>query len=363
MHRPLTAPAKPTDGIRASQFGDASEDEHKEMDMPRKLTWLVLFCATGIFSQAVRAETWQATAGAQSHDMGRQVMAFLPSEMWIHAGDSITWTFVSNESHTVTFLSPNQIRPAIGTGCPGFAPDGSATFDGSTCLTSAASVPGQTFTVTFPVAGNFKLVCLAHKDMTATIHVLSLATALPYSQAAYNEQAEAERENLFSSMDADGDHDGDHGDHPSHHQHLAVNQVIAGTGVGSATAGGHENLAVFRFLSDETVIHAGETVEWVNLDPAATHTITFGTEPANLVPASKNVTTDADGARHAAINSITDSVHSGSIASAPQERTGLAQAPLGVTRFRVTFTQPGTYPYICALHDQLGMKGKVIVLP
>src|SRR5882724_1619030 len=40
-----------------------------------------------------------------------------------------------------------------------------------------------------------------------------------------------------------------------------------------------------------------------------------------------------------------------------------AQAPIGVTRFRITFRKPGAYPYICALHDDLGMKGKVIVLP
>jgi len=29
----------------------------------------------------------------------------------------------------------------------------------------------------------------------------------------------------------------------------------------------------------------------------------------------------------------------------------------------VTFMTPGTYPYICAFHDELGMKGEVIVLP
>jgi hypothetical protein len=31
--------------------------------------------------------------------------------------------------------------------------------------------------------------------------------------------------------------------------------------------------------------------------------------------------------------------------------------------FRVTFTHAGTYDYICALHDNLGMVGKVIVKP
>jgi plastocyanin len=32
-----------------------------------------------------------------------------------------------------------------------------------------------------------------------------------------------------------------------------------------------------------------------------------------------------------------------------------------VTRFRVTFTTPGTFNYRCILHDNLGMVGRVIV--
>ena len=39
------------------------------------------------------------------------------------------------------------------------------------------------------------------------------------------------------------------------------------------------------------------------------------------------------------------------------------QAPLTVARFRVTFTHPGIFNYIRALHDELGMVGQVIVLP
>ena len=58
-----------------------------------------------------------------------------------------------------------------------------------------------------------------------------------------------------------------------------------------------------------------------------------------------------------------DSTNSGFLRPEPQERIGLPQSPPGVTRFRVTFTSPGTYSYICALHDELGMTGKVIVLP
>ena len=124
-----------------------------------------------------------------------------------------------------------------------------------------------------------------------------------------------------------------------------------------------KNVVVMRFDQEKAFIHAGETVEWSNSDPTASHTITFGVEPADPMPPSGNVTLDSDGARHAVINTTADSVHSGFIVASAQERVGLPQLPPGVTRFRVTFKNPGTYPYICAIHDELGMKGTVIVVP
>jgi plastocyanin len=130
-----------------------------------------------------------------------------------------------------------------------------------------------------------------------------------------------------------------------------------------ATAGGSQTLSVGRFKSDKIEIHAGQTVEWNNQDPLMPHTITFGTEPANPIPASGNVTLDADGALHAVITSPSENAHSGFIVAAPQERIGLPESPLGFTRFRVTFPKAGVFPYICALHDNLGMKGMVIVYP
>ena len=76
-----------------------------------------------------------------------------------------------------------------------------------------------------------------------------------------------------------------------------------------------------------------------------------------------NATLDADGSLHAVINSLSDSVHSGFLGASLQDQLFHPQTPLAVNRFRVTFTHAGTYPYICALHDILGMKGKVVVLP
>ncbi|GAC1634280.1 MAG: hypothetical protein NVS9B14_10160 [Candidatus Acidiferrum sp.] len=98
------------------------------------------------------------------------------------------------------------------------------------------------------------------------------------------------------------------------------------------------------------------------MDPATPHTITFGVEPQNPVP-PVNTTLDSDGALHRTINSSADSVHSGLIRASPQDQLFLPMTPIGVTRFRVTFTHAGVFPYICALHDGLGMKGKITVLP
>jgi plastocyanin len=298
------------------------------------------------------AAQWNATVGAQSNDKGDQALAFLPNEIWIHAGDRITWTFDADEIHTLTFLRADQPRPFFLDGCPGFSMD-PATYDGSMCVTTPPMVKGQTFTVIFPAAGNFKLVCLVHENMTSVVHVFGLAETLPHDQTFYDKQAESQRHELLEAA-----HKVDAG-------HALPNSrqgVTAGIGEVTAKAGGSNTVSVLRFSHDNIHIHAGQTVEWDNQDPVTPHTITFGPDPVgDPTPPSPDVTVDTDGARHAIIDSTSDTTHSGFIIAAPQERLGLPQAPLGVTRFRVTFPNAGTFPYQCALHDDLGMTGQVIV--
>jgi plastocyanin len=311
-----------------------------------------------IAPQPVRADTWQAVVGTQSKDLARQGLAFLPNELWVHVGDSITWTFATDEVHTVTFLTPGQVRPANQAGCPGvpggITPDPSP-FDNSACVNSGRQTSGS-YTVSFPATGNFKLVCLVHANMTGAIHVLNLSDTLPHDQAFYDEQARNQGSDLLS----DGARLLVRGIAAAEEE--SGNAVSAGIGEIVATGGGSNTMSVMRFLRGTTVVRVGDTVEWTNLDPVTPHTITFGAEPDNVNPPSMNVSVDADGARAATISSKNDSVNSGFIQAAPQDRTNLPQAALGVTRFRVTFTRPGVFNYICALHDELGMVGKVIVL-
>jgi plastocyanin len=334
--------------------------------------WLCLVAvAVSIASPAVpvvAAQSIQAKAGADSHDKGIQALAFLPNEVWIHAGGSVTWTFPTDEIHTVTFLIPAQSRPTFqpGGGCPGGTPPDGRTPDGSSktdanCVNSGPLLGGVTYTVNFPSAGNFKLVCLVHTDMTGVVHVLASETP-PHDQSFYDHEAKRDRADLL----ADGHRLEERGEETA--KRTSDAEVTAGIGeIVATTGGGVHTVSVMRFMEHRMVVHVNDTVEWTNLDPVTPHTVTFGTEPPPpLFPVpSAGVTTDSDGARHATLVSSSESLHSGFLVREPQERVGFPQQPPPpvVTRFRVTFTTVGTYNYICALHDDLGMKGIVIVRP
>jgi plastocyanin len=319
-------------------------------------------------ASAVQADEWQITAGAEIPDRASQALAFLPNEIWIHTGDSIRWTFPTHERHTVTFLKPGQTRPpgfgpvfGVLAGCPGTTPDGSS-FDGSSCVTSdillrdadaGPGTPAPTYSVRFPAAGNFKFVCLLHADMTGMVHVRDLSESLPHDQDFYDREAQKEQTVLLSEASpSDGRQD---------RVRMQTNSVAAGTGEILTTGAGSQTASLMRFLRRTMIVRVGDTVEWTSLDPSINHTVTFGTEPADPRPPSPDVQLASDGARQAAIGSPGQSVNSGFLSPAPQDRPGLPQSAPGITRFRVTFLSPGVFDYICAVHDQLNMKGTVIV--
>jgi plastocyanin len=326
-----------------------------------------------LIPQLVQAQ-WQAIVGAETRSRRSQALAFLPNQLWVHTGDSIRWTFPTHERHTVTFLKPGQTRPpgfgpvfGVPVGCPGLTPDGSS-FDGSACVTTDVLLLGEdseptasepAYSVSFPVAGNFKFVCLIHADMTGVVHVLNASQTLPHDQDFYDRQAQSEQVLLLanaSRLESRGTRENaDRGQ---------SNDVAAGIGeIVTTTGGGSQTASLMGFLRDTIVVQVGDTVEWTSLDPSINHTVTFGIEPADPRVRSTNLIQDSDGPWHAVISTAADNVNSGFLSPAPQDRAGLAQSPPGVTRFRVTFTSPGTFNYICAVHDQLGMKGTVIVHP
>jgi plastocyanin len=193
--------------------------------------------------------------------------------------------------------------------------------------------------------------------MTGVVHVRNPSESLPHDQDFYDREALDQQARIVgdaSRLRGRG----------TPRDAIGGNDVAAGVGVIATTTGaGSQTASLMRFLRETINVRVGDTVEWTSLDPSINHTVTFGAEPSDPRPPSGNVALTSDGARHAVISSPADSVNSGFLSPAPQDRANLAQSPPGVTRFRVTFTSPGSYNYICAVHDQLGMKGTVIVHP
>ncbi len=191
-------------------------------------SWFLSLVLVGVAlsSTAGRADvTWHVQVGAQSKDMGRQALAFLPNEIWIHENDSVTFRSAVDEPHTVTFMTPMQVRPIdFNQGCGGLPPFSTspATFNGSACVSTQPLLKADAFTIQFTKAGNYKAVCLLHPDMTGTIHVLKAADALPHEQSYYDVQAEQQADHLLSEADHDG--------HPDHGgwMHAAAHGITVG---------------------------------------------------------------------------------------------------------------------------------------
>jgi plastocyanin len=239
-------------------------------------------------------------------------------------------------------------------GCPGAQPNGSS-YPTTACVNSGVLAEGATYTIKFPTAGNYKFVCLIHPGMTGVVHVQN-TLPLPYTQGFYDDEAADEARAIIS--------DADHVTENRGKRHSNESNKVVMSGEMVATGGGSQYLAIMRFLQGTTVVHVGDTVEWTNLDPIEPHTVTFFNEPMGPPPPPAcspacAITTDSDGARHATISSTSPAqiVHSGFIQAARQDANGFPTVDPGVTRFRVTFNVPGTFNYLCAIHDELGMKG------
>jgi plastocyanin len=274
--------------------------------------------------------TFTVLAGSQSSDLAIQSMAFLPSNVYVDAGDTVSWLANSAEPHTVTFLPPGaMLMPFNPADTSQVFAVGGASYNGvsyynSGILTTApdSGFPAvSSYSLTFPTAGDFTYYCVLHgMMMKGTVHVAQAGTPYPYSQSDYDHQAKKEAKKIL--------HDGYKLWRTT--ARLADSEHVY-TGADDGTA------MVMRFIQPTVRVHVGDVVSFVNNGMGAPHTVTFGAEPANVFVPLGNPAAYAGG-----------DLNSGFM-------------PPGST-FTVTFTAAGTYSYLCGLHDFMGMVGQVVVL-
>jgi plastocyanin len=277
-------------------------------------------------------QTWIVQAGEESPNQAIQGMAFLPADIYVHPGDSVDWVANSAEIHTVTFLADQTATtpPEFNPNDPTMLfPSGPSTYSSGTYFNSGlltnvsdSGFPaGDSYSLTFPDVGDFTYFCLVHGAvMKGTVHVM--AGPLPYTQKDYDNQARAttrsimlDGSSLWRQTQAAGER----------------NTVVMGADDGTAM--------IMRFLQPTVVVHVGQTVTFRNNGMAAPHTVTFGTEPANIFVPQGDPTNFTGG-----------DLNSGIVLPIP-----------GANEFRVTFNRAGVFHYYCALHDFMGMVGKVVV--
>jgi len=256
-------------------------------------------------------------------------MAFLPGTIWINQGDKIIWTAQAGEIHTVSFLASGQhLTPFNPFDDLQLHPKGGSHFDGVSYYNSGVMTDAPdsgflaqtTYNLTFDVTGDFTYYCLVHGEMMkGLVHVRPAGTDYPTTQRQYNHQAAAQKASILRDgrrLWAETKEDAS--------RHL----VFAGADDGTAM--------VMRFIHANVTIRVGSSVTFKNVGTAAPHTITFGPEQPNIfVPYG-------------------DPTHF----SGQQLNSGIL---LPKSSFTVTFTKAGTYHYVCALHDYLGMVGTVKV--
>lgn len=273
------------------------------------------------------AVTWNVLVGNQSSDLAIQGMRFLPGEIWIDQGDSIKFVANSAEIHTVSYGTPplpptsveNLIADAVTpVGGPVFDPTEPWTNSGILSTESTPEFPTKTsYALKFADRGTFTFYCLIHGAMMSiTIHVQSPNAAYPHTQAYYDAQAASEG----AAVLADG-------------YALWAATAAKATPTHVYAGAADDTAMVMRFIPETDTVPIGTTVLFdlsANQIPVP-HTVTFTTLTQNGKLVDSGVL--------------------------------LPAFVGGPSTFSVTFTQPGTWDYICEFHDDLGMEGSVTVTP
>ena len=78
----------------------------------QRISWHCALLIAVLIPASALADTWQLQVGAESPDRGRQALAFLPNEIWIHAGDSIRWTFPDTRAAYANILKTRPDKTA-----------------------------------------------------------------------------------------------------------------------------------------------------------------------------------------------------------------------------------------------------------
>ncbi len=311
------------------------------------------------------------------------INAYFPASLRIRAGDTVTWKINSNEPHFATFLAgeppPPDPIPIPGGGptdlmlnpklaFPSRAPDAPVeTYDGtefrnSGFLSDGTVVPpGETYSLKFDTPGTYQYICPIHPTtMIGEIIVAQAnATDVP-SQDEIDAMAEAEMSPLLEQAEE------------IRAAAASSNMVRSAPGPNDTTiwyipagvTGADPRVEIYDYFPKNLSIKQGDQVVWTSV---FFHQVIF---PAGQPAPPFVVPTEVEGqpvpnlvvSPEVAFPVIpagefdgTEFFSSGLI--------GTLGGPLpGGTTFALTFSEPGSFDYVCSTHLPLGMAGTITVV-
>jgi plastocyanin len=325
-------------------------------------------------TSAAGPQTYTVVVGAENVSRGIGLMAFFPSTLMIHVGDTVHWVANSNEFHTVTFLAgapmPEFVVPApAGAGSPVMANPRAAfptaptngRYDGATFVNSGLMglAPGQAreFNLTFTRTGTFNYICIVHgQAMSGTIVVVGADHTVPSpAQAAgmandqmeklWDQSAQTRRDAQNSIQHAIKNADG-----------TWTHYVSIGYNAGQVD--------LMSFFPEHFVAHPGDTIVWhLGATDMAPHTVTFYNGHPDL-----SVITVKPQPNGPPLLLLNPAVLMPQQPGQPLSRAGIFSSGF------LDPTQPGPHSYTlkigdvsgyfeydCILHDASGMTGTVFV--
>jgi len=356
---------------------------------------MVSHSATQASPTAQSSRELTVLVGAGQDTVG--AFAYFPGVLQIRAGDMVTWKINGDGAHTVSFTNgfvpegptrdnsfgppgsvitgpnipvpggepgvqmrhPLELFPTRADGAPVETYSGSG-FVNSGRLRTEPWVPGvlglQSFSLSFDTPGLYQYVCLVHPEgMAGIVEVLPASAADVPDQAAIDAQAQAEMAAILNL---------------SERARAAGSTARSMPGPGDTTlwsvrAGNSQHqvndfrVNLEEYLPKDLTVHAGDTVVW---ESVRAHTVTF--VPAPPAPEWAPIAFGPDGqprllslpeiqdpTRPSAVYDPTKLFSSGNMNTAP--RGGF---------WSLTFETPGTFEYLCLIHQELGMKGTITVL-
>jgi plastocyanin len=317
-------------------------------------------------------DTKKAPAGTPK---GTQLNQFFPGRLTVNAGDNVSFTTLG--FHTVSYLNrkapPPFLLPAKGEVYSGindaagqpfyfdgepklqnnivyFVPAGGKTISRGRFASSGALFaenPRKPVTATFgfPQAGKFKLVCMIHPFMEMDVTVKPKGAAVPATPDEVAAEAQAETAKAYAKAKA------------LVAQKPPRNTIYMGVDSGKVSGG---RTTVFDFLPNLTTVKAGTPVTFVVKAPSEAHNAAFGPpkyamkliEQTDLFPEKPGdpnqgtpffvYGSDAPGTPYEG-----SKMHGNGFYATPLA-DGLPGPP--PQSFRVSFTTPGKYHFICQLH-------------